>query len=187
MAEPIVTPAVPTPGVPDDPDLDAGEVRLGASGGFGRRTGVLLALLGLVAGVGAVIVGTGVLTGHSAVVRAVLVLAGLVAVYAGLAVGARAVARRRVRIGLWLSIAWLVLLGLASLLAGVLPLSEARDVGASIDAPILQRPDLFSAHPLESDRNGLDLLGGVIYGARVSLTVGLGAVGIGVLVGGLVG
>lgn len=90
-------------------------------------------------------------------------------------------------VGLVLAVAWIVVLVLAAVLADVLPLTESRTPALAIDTPGLLRPDLFSAHPLGTDKQGLDILGGVIYGARVSLTVGFGAVLIGLVVGGLLG
>lgn len=82
---------------------------------------------------------------------------------------------------------WLVLLGAAAVFAPVLPLPEGRDVAKTLSEPILLRPDLLSEHPLGTDRQGLDLLAQSIEGARVSLLIGLGAVAIGVLVGGGLG
>jgi peptide/nickel transport system permease protein len=53
--------------------------------------------------------------------------------------------------------------------------------------PILQPPDLTSAHPLGTDSYGRDVLSRLIYGARVSLAVGLGTVIFASTVGILVG
>ena len=57
----------------------------------------------------------------------------------------------------------------------VLPLAESRDASKTFGEPSPLRPDLFSAHPLGTDKSALDMLGGVIYGARLSLQIGLGA------------
>lgn len=91
------------------------------------------------------------------------------------------------QLGLWLAIVWVLLVVGSAVFADLLPLAEARDTSKAIDTPSLQRPDLFSGHPLGTDRQGLDILGGVIYGARVSLTVGVGAVLTGLVIGGLLG
>ncbi len=91
------------------------------------------------------------------------------------------------RLGLGLAFGWILLVVGSAVFADLLPLAEARDTSAAIDTPSLERPDLFSAHPFGTDRQGLDILGGVIYGARVSLTVGIGAVLTGLVVGGLLG
>lgn len=89
--------------------------------------------------------------------------------------------------GVWLAASWLAIVVLAAALADILPLPEGREPARALEAPILQGIDLFSAHPLGTDRQGLDLLSGVVYGARVSLVIGLGAAGIGLVVGGLLG
>lgn len=131
--------------------------------------------------------GTAGLTESNAYVRLVVVVLGLVLAYVGIdrllwrAVG------RRVQTDLWLSAAWMTLVIAAAALADLLPLKESRDASASFGAPVTQRPNLLSAHPLGTDTFGLDLLGGVIYGARLSLQISFGAVVIGLLVGGLIG
>jgi len=88
---------------------------------------------------------------------------------------------------LWLSVGWVAVVLFTAITAQWLPLSESKDVAQTLGTQGLQPPDLFSAHPLGTDRQGLDILGGVIYGARVSLTVALGAIAIGTVIGGLIG
>ncbi|QYB07462.1 ABC transporter permease [Rhodococcus sp. USK10] len=100
--------------------------------------------------------------------------------------------RRKLRlwirdVGLWLSVAWLTVEAVAALCAGVLPLREGRNPSLTLDAPILQPPSVLSAHPLGTDRQGLDILSGIVFGARTSLVVGFGAVLIGVAIGGVLG
>ncbi|WP_205528464.1 ABC transporter permease [Desertimonas flava] len=87
------------------------------------------------------------------------------------------------QLGLWLSLGWLSLVAGAAIFADVLPLREAREPSKTLADPILLRPDLLSSHPLGTDRAALDMLGGVVYGARVSLTVGFGAVALGLVIG----
>lgn len=90
-------------------------------------------------------------------------------------------------LGLWLSVGWLAVEVIVALLADFLPLAEGRNPSLTLDAPILQPPQILSGHPLGTDRQGLDILSGVIYGARTSLVVGFGAVLLGVVVGGVLG
>lgn len=147
---------------------------------------VARALLGLVAGVALIGVGLGVLTDATAALRIGLVVVGLIGLYDA----ARTVIRRRMpttNAGLWVSAAWVGLIVLTSAFADLLPLTEARDTSKTFSEPILATPDLWSGHPLGTDRQGLDILGGIIYGFRVSLVVGLGTVTIGVVLGGLIG
>jgi peptide/nickel transport system permease protein len=89
--------------------------------------------------------------------------------------------------GFWLAAIWIGLVVVAAVVADLLPLAESRDASKALTEPIIQRPDLFSRHPFGTDRQGLDILGGVIYGARISLEVSLGAVAIGLTIGGIVG
>jgi peptide/nickel transport system permease protein len=52
---------------------------------------------------------------------------------------------------------------------------------------MLEAPDLTSAHPLGTDSYGRDLLSRLMYGARISLAVGLGAVLFGATLGIVIG
>lgn len=117
----------------------------------------------------------------------VLVLLGVVGVYQGAATLSRVAFGDSFDFPLWLAIGWLVLIIGAALLAPLLPLGEHEDTAATLFEPSYAPLDLSSAHPLGTNNFGLDLLARVIYGARVSLTVSIVAVTIGVLVGGTVG
>ena len=99
----------------------------------------------------------------------------------------RGLRARRGRLGLRLSTGWVVALGLAAIFADFLPLAEGRNASKALLEPTRMAPHLLSRHPLGTDTQGLDLLAGVIYGGRVSLSIGLGAVVIGIAVGGAVG
>jgi peptide/nickel transport system permease protein len=63
---------------------------------------------------------------------------------------------------------------------------ERGSLQARLEAPTLQGAD-GRAHPLGTDHLGRDVLSRIIYGTRVSLTVGFAAVAIGGLVGGALG
>jgi len=89
--------------------------------------------------------------------------------------------------GFILSMAWLILLTAAAIFANVLPLSEGRNVAKTLHTTTRLSPDLLSNHPLGTDGEGLDLLAGIIYGARVSLVVSIGAVVLATLIGGFIG
>ncbi|MFI1379882.1 ABC transporter permease [Embleya sp. NPDC020886] len=94
------------------------------------------------------------------------------------------VTTRRARPGAATAAASVVLgtIVLAALLAPVLPLEnpEHTDVSAL-------SAGFGAEHPLGTDALGRDTLARIVYGARVSLTVGLGATAIGAVVGTLLG
>jgi len=151
------------------------------------RHPALLVVPLLVAGVAGLLVATMVLTDANAVVRLVLGGVALLALYLGLRIAGTAIWGPRFDLGLWLSLGWLALVIVSAAIADLLPLAESKNVSKTLGTPTLQRPDLFSEHPLGTDNQGLDILGGVIYGARVSLIIGIGAVLIGMTVGGTIG
>lgn len=124
---------------------------------------------------------------QGAQVQTPVVVAGIVACWFGIDAALAIVFGHRVETGVWLSGAWVAAVVLAAVFADLLPLAEAEDVSKTLTTPTRLRPDLLSAHPLGTDVQGLDILGGVIYGARVSLQVGVLAVAIGTVVGGLIG
>lgn len=85
----------------------------------------------------------------------------------------------KAKVGLFVVVAFLLSALFAPMLAPYDPMVQ--------DFGMLQAPDLTSAHPLGTDSFGRDLLSRVMYGARISLLVGLGAVTFGALVGTSVG
>lgn len=90
---------------------------------------------------------------------------------------------RRRRLGplFWAAIAWMILVFAAAALAGLLPFGPT-------DMDMLERRAPPSAlHWLGNDGLGRDELARLIYGARVSLTVGLCAPIIGITIGGALG
>jgi peptide/nickel transport system permease protein len=182
---------IETPNVVPDasmvaPDIELAELDVGAPT---RRpsTGLLLGAGELVLGTALIIVGTLVMTDLTAWPRVVAVLLGLYAIYKGVDSIGKRVGRPAFDTSYWVALSWVALIvGLAAV-ADLLPLKPYDDVQAALSEPSLARPDLLSAHPLGTDNNGLDILGGVIYGARVSLAVGAGAVLIGMIVGSAIG
>ena len=83
---------------------------------------------------------------------------------------------------LLVAVGWIALIVLAAALADVLP------IGSPTDMDMLARRALPSSqHLLGTDQLGRDELARLIYGARISLTVGLLAPVIGVTVGGCLG
>lgn len=90
--------------------------------------------------------------------------------------------RQRWGLAVWLSVAWLVVLTAAAVLADVLPLYDPTDTKAGIPLSIPT-----SQNWLGTDSIGRDLLSRTIYGARVSIIVGLAAVFLSAVVGGAVG
>ncbi|MGX1769782.1 ABC transporter permease [Dietzia sp. NPDC055340] len=90
-------------------------------------------------------------------------------------------------LGTWLALGWTVVIVLGALIVDFLPIAEARDPSLALTTASMLPPDLGSGHPLGTDSQGLDVLGGLLYGARVSLVVGIGGVVIGALIGGALG
>ena len=92
--------------------------------------------------------------------------------------------RRRRRLGLlfWFAIGWMVLVFVVAIFADLLPLPSPTDMD------MLERRGPISAeHWLGTDGLGRDELSRLIYGARISLIVGLCAPMIGVTIGGTLG
>ena len=139
-----------------------------------------------VAGLAVFALSVTVLAGHGWTQAAALA-AGLGAAYAGLNATGRALFGASFDLLFWLCAIWLVALVAAAVAAPVLPLGEHQDIVRTIDAPGMAVPDLSTGHPLGTNNFGLDLLSRVVHGARSSLVVSLGAVAIGMVVGGTVG
>jgi peptide/nickel transport system permease protein len=92
------------------------------------------------------------------------------------------VARTRWRVGYLVSVAWLVSVAVAAIFADLLPLSEPD---RSDFTAIAQGPSLD--HWLGTDEVGRDILTRAIFGARVSLMIGIASVVLGMVVGGALG
>ena len=90
--------------------------------------------------------------------------------------------RRRVGVLFLAAVGWIVLIGLAAALAGALPIASPTDMDM-----LARRAPPGAEHLLGTDQLGRDEFSRLIYGARISLTVGLLAPVIGVLIGGSLG
>ena len=146
-------------------------------------------LLAVLLPVGALLVyaGLSVLSDASAWPRFIVGILGVGVSYVGLDALLRAVVGHKVDTGVWLAVAWLTLVLGAAVFADLLPLAESRNASRTLLESPRARPDIVSGHPLGTDHQALDTLGGVIYGARVSLQVSFFAVAIGTVIGGLIG
>lgn len=102
-------------------------------------------------------------------------------VQTGQAATARAPSSAIRRLGplFWVSVAWVALVIVLAALANFLPLDDPNAIGSG-----LPRQDPSLAHLLGTDSLGRDILSRVIYGARISLTVGFTSIVIGMTVGG---
>lgn len=90
--------------------------------------------------------------------------------------------RHRYGIVVWLSATWLGGLAAAAILAPWLPLDDPSDTHSGVPLSIPTSHNL-----LGTDQLGRDLLSRVIFGARVSIVVGIAAVLVSSLVGGIIG
>lgn len=92
--------------------------------------------------------------------------------------------RRRRRLGMlfWIAIGWTVLVFAVAILADLLPLPSPTDMDM-----LERRAPVSAEHWLGTDGLGRDELSRLIYGARISLIVGLCAPMIGVTIGGALG
>ncbi len=96
---------------------------------------------------------------------------------------AGAVTKKRLGIAAWIAIGWLVLVVGTAILAPLLPLPDPiNDSNAA-----LARQGPSAAHLFGVDGNGRDVASRVIWGARASLEIGVGAVVLGLLAGGFLG
>ncbi len=82
----------------------------------------------------------------------------------------------------WLAAGWIGILVLAALVAQLLPLPSPTDMDM-----LERRAPPSAAHWLGTDRLGRDMLARLIWGARISLTVGVLAPLIGLIFGGALG
>lgn len=85
----------------------------------------------------------------------------------------------------WLALVWIALVALMAIVPGVFPVTDLHD--RSVEAITSKSFGPSLAHPLGLDVSGFDLLTKVIYGARASLLVSVGAIVFALLVGGFFG
>jgi peptide/nickel transport system permease protein len=92
--------------------------------------------------------------------------------------------RRSRRLGLlfWMAIGWMLFVFAVAILATVLPLPSPTDMDM-----LERRAPISALHWLGTDGLGRDELARLIYGAQISLTVGLFAPVIGLAIGGALG
>src|SRR5580692_10723377 len=97
---------------------------------------------------------------------------------------AAAPVRRTRRIGplFWAAIGWMIFIFAVAILADLLPLPSPTDMDM-----LERRAPVSAEHWLGTDGLGRDELSRLIYGARISLIVGLCAPMIGVTIGGALG
>lgn len=91
---------------------------------------------------------------------------------------------KKLGVGFWLAVGWLGLLISLAVLAPVLPFVDDPNARGDIDA--LQAPP-SAEHWFGGDDIGRDVFARVIWGARVSLFIGVAAVAFGFIIGGTLG
>ena len=92
--------------------------------------------------------------------------------------------RRRRGLGMlfWIAVGWMALVFAVAIFADLLPLPSPTDMDM-----LERRAPISAEHWLGTDGLGRDELSRLIYGARISLIVGLCAPMIGVTIGGALG
>src|SRR3984957_7116757 len=90
--------------------------------------------------------------------------------------------RRRLGLLFWMAIGWMLFVVAVAILAPVLPLPSPTDMDM-----LERRAPVSALHWLGTDGLGRDELARLIYGARISLTVGLFSPVIGLAIGGALG
>jgi peptide/nickel transport system permease protein len=115
--------------------------------------------------------------------------AGFEVQIAAVEAGDEGVVKKRLGFGAWLAIAWLVILLFLMVFASVLPIDPPRErtSGLAFQQPFCTASDCVSGHPLGGDAIGRDMISRLVYGARNSMFIGVGAVVIGFVIGGSLG
>jgi len=89
--------------------------------------------------------------------------------------------KKRLGLGFWIASSWVGLVVVLAVLAPVLPLQNPNKVSSCLKCP----PS--SLHWLGTDSLGRDVLSRLIWGGRVSLTVGVISIIFGLIFGGIIG
>ena len=171
MADVTGTVTGPDAPVVADPELER-RVRLGREGSFRLVVGVALLLVQLL-----------VTYDGAAWLQVILALGGIYGILTGVGQLIRAAFGSRVDATVWISMVWLAVLVLFVFLqlGGLFDSLEA-------DFSDRERPPSFTTdEPMGTDRLGKSVMNQSIRGARISLIVGLGAVGIGLAIGSVIG
>lgn len=143
--------------------------------------GILLVVGGLVL----VYSGATVLDDSPGLYRWICGVVGVLSIWRGIDGLAKRKFGEKFQTGVWVAAFWVGLIVMLAVLAPILPIQGPTSLPLN-SVPYL-RPDLFSAHPLGTDGFGRDYLDRLIWGARVSLAVGVGCTGIGLLFGTILG
>jgi peptide/nickel transport system permease protein len=165
--------------------VHAAEVRLNGTLRAARPVSPIAALAFVIGGIGLVFVGTTVLDGSTALPRWVLASLGLGFCFRGLDWMGKVRFGRRFQTGVWLSGIWVGIVIVVAVIAPLLPIEGPNAL--PLFARSYVRPDLFSSHPLGTDGLGRDYVARLIWGARVSLIIGLGCTAVSLIAGSALG
>ncbi len=97
------------------------------------------------------------------------------------------VAKKKLGIGFWIAVAWLIFIVTLAVFAPILPIKEAEASFPTSRGGPGARAAPSADHWFGTDESARDVFARTIWGARVSLTVGFVAVFVGMLVGGSLG
>jgi len=137
----------------------------------------------IVVGVPLLVVQLNVLFDRVAWLQVIVTLMGFYAIVTGLGLLIKGVFGSHIDPATWLSVAWMAIL----LVFVFMQLAGLFDDLTSDFKNLEQPPELSTHEPLGTDRVGKSVMAQAIQGARVSLIVGIGAVGIGLVLGSTVG
>ncbi len=99
---------------------------------------------------------------------------------------AEAAVQKKLGVGFWLCVGWVVLIVLLAILAPVLPLKDPTS-NFKVDGKIAASKGPSAAHWFGTDKDARDVFSRTVWGARISLAVGFVAIACGLVVGGALG